>query len=275
MISCYFDFMLSFIHENMHLYFMHDAFHGMLVATCRVNPCRGEVMPTISFIQPKGGVGKSTAALLLATELAKATTVAVIDADPNAPIVNWQRRGGGTANLSVVSADPERSLFELIEALETQAAFVIVDTEGVADLRAAHAMAGSDLVLIPSQGSALDQDSAAKALKLIKDQERPLRRPIPHAILFVRVSPAIHSRGMKAAEQQLADHGVDVLETRLIEREAFKAIFSFNKTLDRLREAEVSGLAKARENVRAYTAEVVKRLKALQAGSPGQTGRVA
>jgi len=91
----------------------------------------------------------------------------------------------------------------------------------------------------------------------------------------VRVSPAIHSRGMKAAEQQLADHGVDVLETRLIEREAFKAIFSFNKTLDRLREAEVSGLAKARENVRAYTAEVVKRLKALQAGNPGQTGRVA
>jgi chromosome partitioning protein len=68
-------------------------------------------MPTISFIQPKGGVGKSTAALLLATELAKATTVAVIDADPNAHIVNWQRRGGGTANLSVVAADPEHSLF--------------------------------------------------------------------------------------------------------------------------------------------------------------------
>jgi cellulose biosynthesis protein BcsQ len=162
MISCYCGYILSFIHEYMHLYFMHDAFHGMLVARCRVNSCRGELMPTISFIQPKGGVGKSTAALLLATELAKATTVAVIDADPNAPIVNWQRRGG-TANLSVVAADPERSLFELIEALETQAAFVIVDTEGVADLRAAHAMAGSDLVLIPSQGSALDQDSAAKA----------------------------------------------------------------------------------------------------------------
>jgi len=141
-------------------------------------------MPTIAFIQPKGGTGKSTAALLLATELAKAATVAVIDADPNVPIVHWQRRGGGTANLSVVPADPERSIFDLIEEVETQAAFVVVDTEGVADLRAAHAMAGSDLVLIPSQGSALDQDSAAKALKLIKDQERPLRRAIPHAVLW-------------------------------------------------------------------------------------------
>jgi len=224
------------------------------------------MMPTISFIQPKGGSGKSTASLILAAELAKAATVAVIDADPNAPIVNWQRRGGGIANLNVAPADPERSIFEIIEEMETQAAFVIVDTEGVADLRAAHAMAGSDLVLIPSQGSALDQDGAAKALKLIKDQERPLRRAIPHAILFMRVSPAIYSRGMKAAERQLSDHGVEVLETRLVEREAFKAIFSFNKTLDELRDADVSGLRKARENARAYRAEVVERLKALQAG---------
>ena len=232
-------------------------------------------MPTISFIQPKGGAGKSTSALLLATELAKATSVAVIDADPNLPIVNWQKRGGGATNLRIIQAERDRSIFELIEETETQAAFVIVDTEGVADLRAAHAIAGSDLVIIPSQGSALDQDNAAKAIKLIKDQERPLRRTIPHVVLFVRVSPAIHSRGMKAAESQLAEHGIEVFETRLIEREAFKAIFSFNKTLETLRDDDVSGLRKARDNAKAYTAEVVKRLKALQNRSGDPTERVA
>jgi chromosome partitioning protein len=41
-------------------------------------------MPTISFIQPKGGAGKSTSALILAAELAKGAQVIVIDADPNA-----------------------------------------------------------------------------------------------------------------------------------------------------------------------------------------------
>jgi hypothetical protein len=50
MISCYYAFMFSFIHEYMHLYFMYDAFHGMLVAICRVNPLRGELMPTISLV---------------------------------------------------------------------------------------------------------------------------------------------------------------------------------------------------------------------------------
>ncbi|WP_313228507.1 ParA family protein [Sphingobium yanoikuyae] len=43
-------------------------------------------MPTIAFISPKGGVGKTTAALLLASQLARGAKVSVIDADPNHPI---------------------------------------------------------------------------------------------------------------------------------------------------------------------------------------------
>ena len=40
-------------------------------------------MPTISFANPKGGAGKTTSALLLATELAgRGAEVVVIDADP-------------------------------------------------------------------------------------------------------------------------------------------------------------------------------------------------
>ncbi len=49
-------------------------------------------MPTIVFVSPKGGVGKTTAALLLASELARAAPVTVVDADPNHPI------GVGTQN---------------------------------------------------------------------------------------------------------------------------------------------------------------------------------
>lgn len=40
-------------------------------------------MPVISFANPKGGAGKTTTALLAATQLAEAgATVAIIDADP-------------------------------------------------------------------------------------------------------------------------------------------------------------------------------------------------
>jgi chromosome partitioning protein len=219
-------------------------------------------MPTISFIQPKGGAGKSTSALILAAELAKGAKVIVIDADPNAPIAQWSRRGGGTTNLEIVQADKEDSIFDLADEAQKKAAFVIVDTEGVADLQAAYTISVSDFVIIPSQGSALDQDNAARAIKLIKDQERQTRRRIPHAVLFTRVNAAIRSRGMAAAEGQLVEHGIDVFETRIIEREAFKAIFSFNTTIDNLNPEQVSGMDKAKTNAREFAREVIRRLKA-------------
>jgi len=219
-------------------------------------------MPIISFIQPKGGAGKSTSALILAAELAKGAKVIVIDADPNAPIAKWSRRGGGTTNLEIVQADKEDSIFDLADEAQKKAAFVIVDTEGVADLQAAYTISVSDFVIIPSQGSALDQDNAARAIKLIKDQERQTRRRIPHAVLFTRVNAAIRSRGMAAAEGQLVEHGINVFETRIIEREAFKAIFSFNTTIDNLTPEQVSGMEKAKTNAREFAREVIRRLKA-------------
>jgi chromosome partitioning protein len=222
-------------------------------------------MPTISFIQPKGGAGKSTSALILAAELAKGAKVIVIDADPNAPIAKWSMRGGGVPNLEIVQADKEDSIFDLVDEAQKKAAFVIVDTEGVADLQAAYTISVSDFVIIPSQGSALDQDNAARAIKLIQDQERQTRRRIPHAVLFTRVNAAIRSRGMAAAENQLMEHGIAVLGTRIIEREAFKAIFSFNTTIDNLNPTQVSGMEKAQANARDFARDVITHLKARSA----------
>src|SRR5919109_1588703 len=71
-------------------------------------------MPTISFIQPKGGAGKSTSALILAAELAKGAQVMVIDADPNAPIAKWISRGKGMSNLKIVQPEKDDLIFDLI-----------------------------------------------------------------------------------------------------------------------------------------------------------------
>jgi chromosome partitioning protein len=127
-------------------------------------------------------------------------------------------------------------------------------------------------VIIPSQGSALDQDNAARAIKLIKDQERQIRRSIPHAVLFTRVNAAIRSRGMVTAERQLAEHGIDVFETRIIEREAFKAIFSFNTTIDHLNSAQVSGMEKAKTNAQGICREVIMPEIVYRAGTPASCG---
>ena len=52
-------------------------------------------MPTIAFVSPKGGVGKTTSAFLLATAFARICDVTIADADPNHPIETWAL-GGST-----------------------------------------------------------------------------------------------------------------------------------------------------------------------------------
>ena len=66
-------------------------------------------MPTIVFASPKGGAGKSTSAVLLATELAaKNASVTIIDADPNRPVSRWAKRPNKPASLNVLHGCVER-----------------------------------------------------------------------------------------------------------------------------------------------------------------------
>jgi len=224
-------------------------------------------MPTISFASPKGGAGKTTSALLLATELArKGAGVTLIDADPNMPISKWQRRGGAVDHLAIVRSASEKAIIDEIEQAARETAFVIADLEGTANLGVAWAVSMSDLVIIPTQGSPLDSDEAAKAIRLIKGQEKASRRRIAHAILLTRTSAAIRPRSLKHLQNELTKHEIEVLATQLIERDAYRAMFAFAAPLEALDPKEVSGLQGAIANARTFAGEVVERLKALEGG---------
>ena len=56
--------------------------------------------------------------------------------------------------------------------------------------------------------------------------------------------------------------GVPVLETEINDRDAFKAVFSFQQTLDGLNAADVPNLDRAKLNAWEFVHEVVERLKA-------------
>jgi len=139
-------------------------------------------MPTIVFASPKGGAGKSTSAVILATELAlKGVGVTVLDADPNKPVSQWAKRAGCPENLTVVADISESSIIDEIDAAAQKTAFVIVDLEGTASMMVAYAISRADIVIIPTQGSQLDAAEAAKAIKLIRQQEKAFHKKIPYS----------------------------------------------------------------------------------------------
>ncbi|BBF81690.1 MULTISPECIES: ParA family protein [Asticcacaulis] len=218
-------------------------------------------MPVISFISPKGGVGKTTAATLMATQLARKTQVIIIDADPNRPILAWSQLNGCPANIRIVSDANQENILDKIEEAAAEAPFVVVDCEGTASLTVAYAIGASDLVVVPTQGSQLDAKQAAKALSLIKNTERQSRRPIPHAVLLTRTNPIIKPRTLSAIHEQLRAHGIRLFDTQLHEREAFKAMFSFGGALETLDPSQVANIDKAVANARAFVAEAIELLK--------------
>ena len=132
-------------------------------------------MPTISLASSKGGAGKSTTAVVLATELAaRGATVTLIDADPNQPVVRWSRKAGKPEGVIVIGGVTEETVSEVIDEAAGQTQFVIVDLEGTASVMVAYAMSRSDLVIIPMQGSELDGVEAAKVIGFIRRQELSL-----------------------------------------------------------------------------------------------------
>ena len=90
-------------------------------------------MPVISFVSSKGGVGKTTSAVVLAGEFAAAgRKVVLIDADPNRPLEAWARLKSTPDTVRLMIDDSAETIIDTIEEARANADFVIVDLEGTA-----------------------------------------------------------------------------------------------------------------------------------------------
>ncbi len=146
-------------------------------------------MPTIVFASPKGGAGKSTASVLLATELAlKGADVTIIDADPNKPVSEWAGREGCPKNLTVVADVPKKQSSTRSKA---------PPKNNVRHRRSGRHRLHDGRVCDqpgrpryhPHAGSQLDAKEAGKAIRLIKQQEKAFNKTIPYSILSPEQAP--------------------------------------------------------------------------------------
>lgn len=228
-------------------------------------------MAVVVFSSPKGGAGKTTAATVLATELAQqGATVTVIDADPNQNVMDYAKLGDLPPTMKVVGGVTEETIIDQIDEAAAESSFVIVDLEGTASLMSGYAISQADLVIIPVQGSQMDAKQAARQIKQVKGQERVARRPIPYVILFTRTNPAIQPKTLRFIDESFKERDIPVMETQLYDREVFRALFSFGGTLAGLADKGVSNLDTGLRNARSFTAEVVERLRAAKKSNTGE-----
>jgi chromosome partitioning protein len=117
------------------------------------------------------------------------------------------------------------------------------------------------LVVIPVKGSQLDAELATEQISMVKMQERVAGRAIPYAIVFTQTRPPLSPKTQRFIEAQFAQLGAPIFDTQVVDREAFRAMFSFGGSLAGLAGRGVSGLPAALANAHAFTQELVDRLR--------------
>ena len=170
-------------------------------------------MKVIAIISQKGGAGKTTLAVHLATAAAAAGhTTAIIDLDPQATAASWGDRRTAPAP-EVISGQAARLPVLMKAAADNGADLLILDTAPNADQAASLAVRAADLVVIPCRAAAFDLEAIETTLMLSKIATKP-------AYVVLNAVPPRSGIGKEAAEG-LTARGARVAPHQLTHRAAF------------------------------------------------------
>ncbi len=151
-------------------------------------------MKMISFVSFKGGAGKSTALMAVASALvADGHRIALLEADENRPLEGWRRNALklGTwddANCRLLMADSFPAMqAAFASATAENRAYALVDTAGGGSELNTIVIAHSELVIIPTSLNLIDLDNTINTLQFIGEQvASQAEKPIEARILLTR-----------------------------------------------------------------------------------------
>ena len=152
-------------------------------------------MRTIALISQKGGVGKTTLAIHLATAfVAAGYNTLLLDLDPQASAAEW--KDSRAEETPPVMAIPPARLSKVIEnsqAIGTD--ILILDTAPHSEGTALDASRAADLILVPCQPSIMDLRALRKTASLLEHAKKPtfavLNGVSPHTAVADEAARAI------------------------------------------------------------------------------------
>lgn len=185
-------------------------------------------MKIITFASFKGGAGKTTATMAVCSSLiARGKKVALIDADENTPLLDWQeealKSGSWSDNCQVYLADDLNSFEKAHEdAYSSGIDIAIIDTRGGGSELNNICMINTNIVVVPSALTQLDLLAAFTTIKYANGVMKEMGVEMPLALLIQRVPVGKLTVSQKQDLQKLSE--LPRFDTILHQREALAAI---------------------------------------------------
>ncbi|KAB8306705.1 chromosome partitioning protein ParA [Erwinia endophytica] len=172
-------------------------------------------MKIIAFLNPKGGSGKTTAAINISSCLAKAgKKIAVVDTDPQMSLTNWNK--AEKANFDVYTASSEKDVYQVRKDL-AEYDYVIIDGAGSLSVITSAAVMVSDLIIIPVTPSPLDFSAAGSVVTVLEAQA--YNRPVEARFLITRKIE--QATMLNVLKESIAQTGIKAFKTAITQRQSY------------------------------------------------------
>lgn len=169
----------------------------------------------ISFLNGKGGVGKTTTSINIATSLArKGHKVVMVDTDPQGSISNWYDES--KCQFDLAEASSEKEVYTVRKHLKDYD-YVVIDGAAAITAISSAAVMVSDLVLIPVTPSPLDF-AACGAILAVVEARKNLK---PVIVRFVITKKLASTRMLEVLKASIDETGVPALKTATAQRQAY------------------------------------------------------
>ncbi len=182
----------------------------------------------IGILNQKGGVGKTTLSVHIATALAQENKkVLMVDADPQASAMDWSASREDEGLFPVIGL-PKATIHKELKTLASNYDVVVIDGPPRSYDVSRSAIMASDIILIPIQPSPYDVWAAKEIVELI-NEATSFKENLKSAFVINRkiVNTAI-GRDVKEA---LVEYNLPVLKTAICQRVVFAESAAAGKTV--------------------------------------------
>lgn len=212
-------------------------------------------MTSFTVANLKGGVGKTTTAVLLSLGLAAEARTLLVDTDPQQSALKWAQLAEDAwpwDRLTVISCTTPKTLGRQIDAIRSDHDHLVIDVPPNRDRGGARdaitaatmeaALMATGHLIVPTSPSSIDLSEIGDTFEVAADIDA--RRDVYASVLLIRV--LLSARSANDARDILAEFGFPVMKTVIPAREHIAQAFGTVPTLSGPFAAYADALAEIR-----------------------------